>query len=62
MNKAKLTRREVEKVARIYGLWRIGGLRFNMPMPHEVQMQLIKERLVGKEGKAKLDEIRKIQA
>lgn len=33
-----------------------------MPMPHDVQMQLIKDRLVGKEGKAKLEEIRKIES
>lgn len=31
-----------------------------MPMPHRVQMQLIKRRLVGKDGSARIDELRAI--
>ena len=30
-----------------------------MAIPHEIQKQLIKKRLLGKEGKAKLEEIEK---
>lgn len=33
-----------------------------MPMPHQVQMQIIKRRLVGKEGSARLKELRAILA
>jgi uncharacterized protein len=33
-----------------------------MAIPHIIQMQLIKKRLIGKEGKPKLEEIRKILA
>ena len=33
-----------------------------MAIPHIIQMQLIKKRLIDKEGKAKLDEIKKIIA
>lgn len=32
-----------------------------MAIPHIIQMQLIKKRLIGKEGKSKLEEIRKIE-
>src|SRR5579872_3171956 len=31
-----------------------------MPMPHRIQMQLIKRRLVGKEGSARLKELRAV--
>ncbi len=31
-----------------------------MPMPHQTQMQLIKRRLTGKEGAARVDELRRI--
>jgi uncharacterized protein len=33
-----------------------------MPMPHRIQMQLIKRRLVGKEGTARLKELRAVLA
>ena len=33
-----------------------------MPMPHQTQMQLIKRRLIGKEGAARVDELRRILA
>ena len=31
-----------------------------MPMPHRVQMQLIKRRLVGKDGSARIKELRQV--